>query len=521
MRWSPEARRSVEIGDVPMVIAVLAIIALTIRTVITSTTPAVSGLVFDILPPILWSVAGVTAVLSVADGERIAAAAARSLTIVAVSVAAGLGLGASGLWSHATAASVLTPADALLSIVTGGFIPVSSGPDPMIRFLALFTGIGLLLVMWKKASRIRAVLSGIGWYVVSSLVLLNLSWIAALDAIIVRGTLKTATDAFRILLTSSPDGYWNLQQQARFLAPVGDQAGMAFAGRSAAVVYLATLVLITVVVWMRTTWFRSLVKRLATRTVGAFALVAFIGRATSMVIHPPRPSVSGVLAEVVLLAVIVTFLLWWRLRRDLEDLPKDLEAGSRLPLPSGEVSPQQAVDAAVISAAFALMGAALLGWPVLLTCLAGMSVSWLVSKQGMGWGSGVFGTGIGIASIAWCLGTIALLVGVRQYLPSPASILLVTSVSLCVGLAELVCYFRDAVDQRILPAFSILLFASLSIAASQQRFLLWSLIPFAAGMVWVARKPSRWHRFGAYPLVVLLIGIACVELFFPDVFTFS
>lgn len=519
MKWFPDVRRSQDAsGAIVFVLASAVIGALAVSLSRTQSFPALSDVLFGMLPPAAFAVIGVTFVLNVIGHERMESALAHAAGIVGASLGISFVLTLVPGWSHETLSSILLPSEAVQRMLTGGFFPAPAQGDILVRFLPLCTALGLGFSLRRRAS-VRIGIAVLGWYLGFSILIYGMSWIAG--ALAVSAGPLNGTEAFRTLVNAQRDGYWTLLQQERFFAPIGRQTATSFMATESAVFLFASFGLLLWALWRRVSRSDLLVKRLASRSVGAFTLATVAGLTVGMLGHALRPSYTDALAEVLFLLALVSWLLWWRLRRDLENLPTDLTSRPSLPLPSGAVTPQAVQEFIQIAGAMSFVSVAILGWPVALPFIGATLVTWVCSRQGLGWGSGAIGGAVSAALTSGLLAISALEVGLRHLSFTPSLLRFVASIALLVGLGELFSHVREEVESRIPVAIAFLVLGVFAILASRQPSFVYLLVPFALGVGWTASKPPNWHRFGAYPIYGLLAGIVCIELFLPHLIVLS
>lgn len=514
MKWLPDVRRSQDAsGAIVFTIASSVIIALIVSLFRTQAFPALSDVLFGILPQTIFAIIGTSVMLSVIGRERIELALAHAAGIVGVSL--GLSAAVSILFGVRgdTVSSTLLPSEAVQRILTGGYFPIDAQSDNFARFLPVFLVIGLGLVLWRRANFTRVLIALLSWYLSFSILLYGMSWIAG--AMSKSSNPLSSAEVHRVLVSAQRDGYWTMQQQDRFFAPIGRQTNTSFMATESALFLLASFGLLVWTFWKRVSGSDALIRRLATRSVGAFMLAAVAGLMIGTAGRALNPSYTDVLAEFVYLFALISWLLWWRLRRDLENLPTDLTTRPRLPLPSGVVTPQAVQELIQITGAMSFVSVATLGWPVVLPFICAALVTWVSSRQGLAWGSGAIGGSVSAALTSGLLALSALEVGLRHLSASSSHLRFLMMIALLVGLGELFSHMREEMESRIPVAMAFLVFGVFAVLASRQPSLVYLLVPYVIGLGWAASKPSNWHKFGAYPLYGLLAGIVCIELFLP------
>ncbi len=519
MRWLPEARRSLEAGDGVSAVIALAIIIAGISSIfLYRIIPFPSAIIYGVLPQIVFCIVGLTFIMSFIGRERLGVSLSRSTWITGAALALSLALSFLPIWVHSISSPIFTPFEVLLSIVTVGILPHTASIFFLTRFLPILTSVGLFIFFVSRVSIVRAIVGSVAWYLVCFFLLSGLSWIGGVVTH-ASGSAVLSTEMFGALVTMQRDGYWTMLQQNRFFAPIGYQTDVSFMAIEASILTIASALALATLAWIRITGSAVLMKRFATRTVGAFAIVAIAGLTAATIDRLPHASITDAFAQVIFLLVLGSWLVWWRMQRDLDHVSIDLETRPSLPLPSGEASTKDVGQLAVCAIAFALYGAALLGWPVFLPFAAATAMAWIARRHGAGWGSGILGVSVFFVVISLFLGWAGLEVGLRQLTATPAMTLIILSCALFVGIGELFYRFRDAVDARFPVMILLLTLCVLSLLVARQSFLLYLLVPFVSAWIWIIHKPSTWYRFGAYPIYGLLIGIVCIELFFPHLLT--
>ncbi len=273
-------------------------------------------------------------------------------------------------------------------------------------------------------------------------------------------------------------------------------------------------------VWVRvriSPWRRSkgYFKRIFTPAVGAFASVLVFGYAVGSVGAPIRTSFSDGISLLLFLAISVAWLAWWRFQRDIDTAAEDAERRPSLPIASGAVALHDAAHAARTFLFLALGTAVLLGWPVFIGMASATLAVRLSSRQGHGWGTAFIADVLLRTATAASLGATGLFFGLRQVIPSANVLHLVAGYSVFVGVAALLVHLRDQTDLRVGAALMGIVIPVVCLLVLRSSTIFWLVAAYAAGTIWVARKPSSWQRSAAVPIYLLMTGFAFFALFFP------
>lgn len=519
MKWVPDVRRSADAGDVLAGIAGLGLVLPILSSLFTGTPiPGVSDIAFGSLPFIVVSFCVVSAASIMTCRVRPEVVAADALFVITAAGIVGIVLSLF-ITGKGEGAIVLSWGDALRSISTFGVFPLSGPPTPFGFFPAL-CAVGAGWAMRRRGVPIAKLFVGsVAAYVILAFFQHSLSWIAGILSLAASSAaIQPPSDAFRLLVNAQLDGYWTINQAERFFAPALRQAETSLIATRAAILYLAAFGAAAFLARRSVRAFPSLLKRLLTPEAGTFAAVILIGLSIGAVSRTSSASYTDAIAELVFIAAALAWLLWWQLGRDLDSLARDAGSATALPLASGAIATHAYEGFMRLALAISLFGGALLGWRVFAGLAAGAAVAWFLSRRGMGYSGAAPSHAMGISAAATCLAFAALAVTLRHLPPAPWMARAVISAALLAGIMRLFIDLRDSVESRVVLLLSILPLTVLAVSASRQQAFMALLIPFALGMLWVARKPSSWYRFGAYPLYGLLIGMALVALFLPRLF---
>jgi len=299
------------------------------------------------------------------------AATSSVLLIMAGSVLASLLLKLTNFWNDGSGLVVLPIGSMFKSIALGAFLPMPDGPLAILRFLPLGIAAGIGYLGWKRGlERGRVAIIALATYIV-----LALAWqIPSLIAVFVTPkdlTIENAQDAFAILVRSQSDGFWTADSALRFFAPFSDQGKNGITALHGALLFLLTAASWSVLLVRRlgqqaVTILKKLIRPEGGMIVG-IALAAFIlGQSIRI---SPRISFTLPIAILVFIFALLFLFVWISLRDSITNLAKDEIEFPDRPLPSGQLSLQEADDMATLSLGLSLTGFALLGWPIFIGAL--------------------------------------------------------------------------------------------------------------------------------------------------------
>ncbi|MFH1077847.1 MAG: hypothetical protein V1745_01015 [Patescibacteria group bacterium] len=324
----------------------------------------------------------------------------------ALPLATGIGVLVSwiGVWNDGSGAIPTSLADALRFVATASVLPASIGPDAFVRTVLLVSVVSLAVRAWRsRPSHVRPVAVGLVAWIVGASVLLVQTWMAFASAVARDLPLAHAEDAMRALGASHMDAYWSSFQADRFFAGVGRQLETSTLLSSSSLLYLVGILLILLVAFTSSCWSRRDVRRALLGRIFAadtFASVVLLSAVICGVIAGSMAqrrtwtaldAVPFVLLAVVAFAWTARFLLG----REIDRLPTDKMSHPERPLASGLVTVEDVRSTIEVLSVVAVVGATLLGWPVLLTVLAltvlgEASSAWMRSPWGRGISYGAF-----------------------------------------------------------------------------------------------------------------------------------
>lgn len=313
------------------------------------------------------------------------------VTALPLALAAAVILSWSGIWNDGSGTVALSLGDAMAFIVTAGAIPTALGPEIVVRG----TAVALALILAVRALRRRAgvgpaILTFAVAWIPAALLLLSQTWIAQVAAIFRDTTIQNSLDASRVLGLIHTNSYWSSFQADRFFAGVGKQLETGAALSSSALVFLVGWVALKLSLLRLQPWNRpGALMALARRLAGVQLLLLASPLAVGLFVgfRSQRIAWNG-LDIIALLVLLIVFGSWFTqllFGRDLEDLPKDEREHPDRPLPSGIVTPDDLEGLRDVLSCVAVIGAFLLGWPVLLVTLTLLGVGWIASAAGFGW----------------------------------------------------------------------------------------------------------------------------------------
>ncbi|MBU1348633.1 hypothetical protein KJ781_01030 [Patescibacteria group bacterium] len=309
-----------------------------------------------------------------------------------------------GVWNDGSGTVPTSLKDGLLFIATVGVVPLSIGPDAFVRTIILVSALGIAYRAWHSGpSRVRPVVAGVFAWIVGALALLVQTWMAFAISVARDLPLAHAEDAMRALGVVHTNAYWSNFQADRFFAGVGKQLETSALLSSSSVLYLVGILLL-LVAFLWSSWSRSgmrsaLFRRILTGDTYASLVLtsaALCGLYVADIISRRHGwnTIDAVPIAIFLIAAsgwIVRFLLG----RELDRLPTDRISHPERPLASGLVTEEEVRSARDVLSVATLVGATLLGWPVLLaflalTILGEASSAWMRSPLGRGAAYGAF-----------------------------------------------------------------------------------------------------------------------------------
>ncbi|MCI0479912.1 hypothetical protein L0Y59_05185, partial [Candidatus Uhrbacteria bacterium] len=316
--------------------------------------------------------------------------------------AAGFGIVVSwlGIWNDGSGAIPTSAKDGLLFVATAGAFPVAIGPDAFVRTFVLTSVVAIAVKGFRSgASWGRAVVAGVSAWVAASLALLVQTWMALGSSIVRDLPLVHAEDAMRALGASHMDAYWSTFQADRFFAGVGKQLETSVLLSSSALLFLVGVVLVGIVaVRSASPTDRDFRRLLIRKTFGADAyasLYLLSAAVCGVIVGSMAQRRVWTALDVVPLIVFGTVTAAWILRfllgREADRMSSAGEGSDPGRLAAAEsIRPARDILTAVV-----MVGALLLGWPVLvaavaLTALGEAASAWMRSPLGRGATYGIF-----------------------------------------------------------------------------------------------------------------------------------
>ena len=416
--------------------------------------------------------------------------------------------------------SSLRPGEAIQSILTLGFFPLHAGPSGLIRFLPAVFAIGIGRAMSRRETDARRLSTNnfirmLGTYAALSVMLYALSWIAGIMAMTGKSALEASRDSYNILVSAQVYGYWTMGQVERFAFAFSRQAENGLLLLHAALLMAGTA---AIAVWMavkRLPAVDALFKRLTTRGVVLYVIELCIGASLGTSMRGPRSTYTDAIALLVFLATALCWLAWWRFRRDLDCIARDERERPSLPLPSGAIAPHDLESVCLALLLLSGLGAFLLGWQSFVSLMFATAAMWTFSRSGENPSAGVLSKSLNTTAVSIGFGFAGLGFGLRENAPAPWMASIIVSSALVIGQAQLFRHLRDVTESRITLALGFTLAVLVVLLCGGASVLGLLIIPFALGMLWVARSPGYWHRFGEYPFYIVLGFFAFFALFLP------
>ena len=295
----------------------------------------------------------------------------RIVHVLPASLAIGIFFAVLGHWNDGSGVIAL-PFRSLLSFVfTGGLLPVSTGPESLLRFSLL--SVSILLVVMQKKSRVsilkRILIGSLAW-ISSAVILLAPSWMMLASSLLRGVPILHAQDAVRSLGTMHTGSYWSSFQADRFFAGIGNEVANASGLSTSAFLVIVGLLLCALLVWRsREKGIHPARKQVARSLHSPESLFLLSGALAGFFIgiRGYRFSWSGVnaLAFLLLLICVVSLVLIWMIGKEM-----------------------QQYDAVLL---VALLSGGILGWPALVVVLAFLFVSWILSLNEYEWKQTMFG----------------------------------------------------------------------------------------------------------------------------------
>lgn len=296
-----------------------------------------------------------------------------------------------GVWNDGSGTVALSLGDAMAFVFTLGAIPTALGPEIVVRGTAVALAIILAVrVVRRRAGAGSAAMTFVAAWIPAALLLLTQTWIAQVASWFRESPILNSLDALRVLGMIHTNSYWSNFQADRFFAGIGQQLETGIALSSSAAVFLVGCAALKLALFRLSPWNRpGVLMALGRRLAGAPFLLFVSPLAVGLLIgfRSQRIAWNGldVIAILVLIVVFAAWFVQWMFGRDLEDLSKDEREHPERPLPSGVVRPDELEGLREVLVCVAVIGAFLLGWPVLLVTLALLGLGWIASSAGFGW----------------------------------------------------------------------------------------------------------------------------------------
>ena len=476
--------------------------------------PPLIEILFGILPYFAFGLALMVVVLILVAKERGPQASGHALKVAAIASVASLFFTLTRMWNDGSYYTVLTPTWSLISVFSLGLFPVKMGPIALLRFLPVCFATGVFWRVWKTRGKTgSALIAALLVYVPFALSIHLLSWIGGAMALSHGDVLSTPDDVFRVLVSAQADGYWTQAQTERFFAPISMQSQNALYGVQAALVFLLLTVLLAGFAVYTIRSLDVLAKRLLTRSTLLLAVSALLGLGLGLLLQGGSISYTEVIACIVFFVVLIAWLGWWRLARDIVHLSRDEREQPSLPLPSGLVSVQDAESLRDVCLALVLYGAFLLGWPVLISFVCASLLTWIDLR--VEWPSrlDVWCRAAASGLIAGCVGSAALAMAVSDAVEPQWMIRLLLAVAVLAGLVRL-SRSLDRVLPARLPQVAVLCGGIGLALFFANQLALWVLfLPCVAAVFLLARNEEKWREYRIFPVYLLLASLVFVAVF--------
>ncbi|MDQ7814506.1 MAG: hypothetical protein RDU25_01740 [Patescibacteria group bacterium] len=415
-----------------------------------------------------------------------------------------------GFWNDGSSHFFLLTKDVWLSIMSFGFYPLHVGPEAFIRFLPLALALGLAWSLWReKAGWSRALISGLAAYIVSALMLHAITWIGVSVSLTRGSSTSSLEDLYRLLVSRQSGGYWLNNQGERFFASMGMQAETALAAARASVYFISSCA-VALAIALAGQRSRSLMRRILTREYLLGAVVLVGSAAAGVNARIVDSSFANPLSILAAAGVAFGVLGLWRLDLDLENLQDDEKNNPDFPLPSGLISLQEAQALKFFLSWFVVLGALILGWPVILLLAAAFASRWFIAAYGSALGRRIYFKLAGDAMFLLFAGSAAMLFGIRT-VPYVAHLKL--HVLALVYFAVLAINF--SVVRRLSHGKSVVLASALifagSLIAGQA---VWWGVGFIAVFAELAclKSPSWAEKYGVLPIIAAPVVVSFILL---------
>jgi hypothetical protein len=353
-------------------------------------------------------------VLAVVLRQRAESAWTEVMRVFPLALGIGVLVSCVGVWNDGSGSVPTALRDAVLFVFTLGIYPTTIGPLALMRGAVLALAVLLAVRAWRsQPSRGRAVVVGVVTWVSGAVILSVQSWMAAIAAAGRGLSLVNADDAMRALGAVHTDSFWSNFQADRFFAGVGRQLDTGVSLSSSAILFLVCLALAAALAWRIQPWSRfSVIRRFAGRLLSAdsFASLVLVSACVAGVFVGLRGqrfswTALDVASLLVLLATFKSCFVFWSLGREIENLSLDEREHPDYPLPSGLASVDDVQSARAFLLLVALVGGALLGWPVLISVLSFVAIGVFGSASVSGWMRHCIGKPVlvGIMAATWVL----------------------------------------------------------------------------------------------------------------------
>ncbi len=414
-------------------------------------------------------------------------------------------IAATRLWNDGSYLMVLSPIQALISMLTLGVWPLHVGPNALIRFLPIMFALSLgrhLLRMhlpWPQVWKLAG-----GLYLLQSILVYAMSWIGAALTLGTDATAQTAEDTLRLLVRAQANGFWTRGQLERFLAPIGQQSENSLLAIHASILFLATVaVLILFAVRQHRsikTWVSPLIQRDSVLLIVSILIGLKLGRTVNIGLT----AYTDKLAYAVFGVVAVTWLIWWRLqqKREPNEQPEGENSGSLLLL--------------------ALFGAVLLGWSVLLALGVVTLLTWMTTsldRKQTYESSATRGLGWNMLLTAACLGWAALAFSLRDLTPSSWMVRIVLASATLIGLATFMQSAYAKSRSRLQQVVLLTVGVALVLLIARQAVVWLLFMPYFTSLLIISRTPHAWRLYRDYPAYATLGALTLIVVLGSNLLT--
>ncbi|MFH1621356.1 MAG: hypothetical protein ABIB04_04725 [Patescibacteria group bacterium] len=518
MKLLPTIKRSVSAEDLLKICFAISFMSGLLSAILSdSGMPGIQQIILGTLP--FYAISTVVTIVFwlMAGRERSTDVVSGACALVLIGASIGIIASFFKIWNDGSSYLILSPYEAWLNIISFGLYPTRFGSLVQIRFLPLvvFLGLGIFLSR-SGVSKAKSWLYSGGAYLTLIFSYNFMSLIAWLGSRSLSQTVSTTADTFRVLVRLHSISYWSQSQLDRFLLPIGRQAESTLLMTHASIIFLITTALLILIFIKSIRVPTGLVKRISTKNSVLWVLPVAIGVSLSLTSQGPRTSYTDVLALIIFIIVILSWIAWWRFGRDMDNLAQDELHQVDLPLPRGEVSLQDLESIRNVLLTVCLFGAWILGWPVFLGIFSASIAMWFLSRYGAGLGDSLLTSSLGNAVIGLSLSWVGAAVALRDA-SSPAWITrMLFGAAILVGLSRLI---KDLGDAILTSRYVIWIFISALLVIpliTKQNFIWIPVIGAAVFAVWAYRDTRKWRHYGIYFMDLALVLMAFITLFIPQ-----